>query len=603
MTLLRPGFLLLGLIAMALLWYLRKLQRSSSWQQLLPTVIAEHLLTDADSAKMAVWRPMLLIALLSLAAAGPSLQLPQGQLYRDGSARVLLLNMSYSMRADDVKPDRLELARYKALDLINSWKDGETGLIAFAGDAFVLSPLTHDSNNLANLLPHISPEIMPVHGTNLAAAIEQAKELLLNAGYPGGDIIAISDGFSREQFEQAQQALSGSNLRFSMLAVGTAEGAPIPLEGGALLQDSKGSIVIPRLEQQYFLPLCQQSGGLCQSLRADNLDIQRLSQLGERALSGNEAEGKLIDLRVDLGFWLLIPALLLALWEYLRPSLPLWLLAGVMLLPGYSFAEEAQGSAWWNNQAQRAHSAFEQENYQDAEALFNDPQWQAASAYRAGDYQRAQQLFAQDDSAQGWYNQGNALAMQGETEQAIAAYDQALERDPSLEQAAHNKAVLEQQQSQQSQEQQSQEQQDSGDQGSEQQQDGEQGEGQQSESQQGEEQPGNQQQAQSEQSPPPQPDQEQQGDEQQAQEQAQQQPGEEEGEQQQAEQPAEPTEQEPDEQAQQVPAQANGEGELDDQELQRWLNALPNDPSLLLRNKMYLEYQKRRRQPQSEENW
>ncbi|MBO0195879.1 VWA domain-containing protein, partial [Vibrio parahaemolyticus] len=84
------------------------------------------------------------------------------------------LDMSRSMFATDIKPNRLAQTRYKALDLLPKCKEGDTGLIAYAGDAYNLSPLTTDSSTLAGIIENLSPELMPFQGANLPAAIELA---------------------------------------------------------------------------------------------------------------------------------------------------------------------------------------------------------------------------------------------------------------------------------------------------------------------------------------------------------------------------------------------------------------------------------------------
>ena len=83
-------------------------------------------------------------------------------LYTLEKAHVLVLDLSYSMYATDLKPNRLTQAKYKAIDLIKKWHEGEKKLLAYAGDAFTISPLTADANAIINHIPHLSPNIMPL---------------------------------------------------------------------------------------------------------------------------------------------------------------------------------------------------------------------------------------------------------------------------------------------------------------------------------------------------------------------------------------------------------------------------------------------------------
>ncbi|MGY5449711.1 VWA domain-containing protein [Agarivorans sp. MS3-6] len=573
-SLLRPEWLLLSPLLLLLL--LKKQQREqSAWSQLLSPGIAKYLITSPQQAKRSQWSLAGLFSLIILALSGPSIVSDDVPLYREGSARVLIMDMSYSMRARDVKPDRVELAKYKALDLLNQWQDGETALIAYAGDAFVLSPLSSDTNTLANLVPHLKPELMPSHGSALNLAIEQAAELIKQAGYATGDVVLIGDGISEQQMTKSLASLQRHNLRFSMLALGTEEGAPIPLENGSMLKDQYGSIVIPKLQAEYFLPLCQQTAGICQLISADNSDIEKLGSLRSRNSEQNQVSAQQGQIRQDVGYYLL-PFILLLLLNSVRRAelLMLSITLGVFTLP-----KPATAADIWQNDAQQAHQAFEAEQYQQAAELFNDSSWKASALYRAGEYQQAQQLFSQDDSAEGWFNQGNSLTQLGHYPEAISAYEQALQRQPDLEAASHNKGLveklLEQQQNQQQQSEQSKD-----------------------DSEQSQE--NNEQQQSADSQSPQQNDDSDTAQEQQAAEEDpdQQQPNE----QQQAEQ-AEATEPAEDDEQQSAQAGSPSGEPLDKDQLEQWLDELPNDPSLLLRNKMYLEYQKRRRQPSNQENW
>jgi len=576
LSLLRPEWLLLSPLLLLLL--IKKQQHEkSAWSQLLKPAIAKYLVNSQSTRSGSQWPLAALFSLIIIALSGPSIISDNVPVFREGSARVLIMDMSYSMRAQDLKPDRVELAKYKALDLLAQWKDGETALIAYAGDAFVLSPLSSDSNTLANLVPHLKPELMPVHGSALNLAIDKAAELIKQAGYAEGDIVLIGDGISAEQLPLSLASLRQHKLRFSMLAIGTEEGAPIPLEDGSMLKDQTGSIVMAKLEVANILPLCQQTGGICQRLSADNSDIEKLASLRNRSADEASAESQQAAARKDIGY-LLLPLIILLMLIQLRRGDLVMLLCSLPLL---SLSHPANANLW-QNQAQQAEQAWQQQDYQRAAELFKDPNWQAAAYYKAGDYKKAQQLYAQDNSATAWYNQANALAQQGEYQQAIEAYQQALNQQPDFTEAEHNKQLVEKLLEQQQQQQQG------NDQSS---QSGEQSEqsGQEQDSEQSEQ---SEQSDQSAQQEPQQNNDAQQAEQQQAEQQTQQQQAQ-----------AEQTQDEQQQEQQDAAVSRSPSDPEQQQELQKWLEELPNDPSLLLRNKMYLEYQKRRRQPSNQENW
>ncbi|WP_427979916.1 VWA domain-containing protein [Agarivorans sp.] len=582
LSLLRPEWLLLSPLLLLLL--IKKQQHEkSAWSQLLKPAIAKYLVNSESTRSSSQWPLAALFSLIIIALSGPSIMSDNVPVFREGSARVLIMDMSYSMRAQDLKPDRVELAKYKALDLLAQWKDGETALIAYAGDAFVLSPLSSDSNTLANLVPHLKPELMPVHGSALNLAIDKAAELIKQAGYAEGDIVLIGDGISAEQLPLSLASLQQHKLRFSMLAIGTEEGAPIPLEDGSMLKDQTGSIVMAKLDVANILPLCQQTGGICQRLSADNSDIEKLASLRNRSADEASAESQQAAARKDIGY-LLLPLIILLMLIQLRRGDLVMLLCSLPLL---GLSQPASANLW-QNQAQQAEQAWQQQDYQRAAELFKDPNWQAAAYYKAGDYKKAQQLYAQDNSATAWYNQANALTQQGEYQQAIDAYQQALNQQPDFAEAKHNKQLVEKllEQQQQHQQQQNNDQSSQSGEQSEQPEQSEKSD-QSEQSEQNAQQDASSQDAQQEQQNGDQQQAEQQQAEQQAQQQAQ----------------AEQAQDEQQDNQQNTAVSHSPSDPEQQQELQKWLEELPNDPSLLLRNKMYLEYQKRRRQPSNQENW
>ncbi|MGL6026774.1 MAG: VWA domain-containing protein, partial [Vibrio sp.] len=165
----------------------------------------------------------------TLALAGPSWQTATRPSMQNSAARVLIMDMSHSMYATDLQPNRLTQARYKALDLLQGWSEGSTGLIAYAADAYIVSPLTSDSATLASLVPSLSPDIMPYQGADAAAAIQLAITMMQQAGHARGDLILLADDLSPTERTKITPILQGSPWRLILLAIGTPSGAPITL--------------------------------------------------------------------------------------------------------------------------------------------------------------------------------------------------------------------------------------------------------------------------------------------------------------------------------------------------------------------------------------
>ena len=637
--LLRPWWLLALVPALLLFWYGRhKHKTQTGWHHVLPDHLA-HLLIDSQPSRQStrLWHGLLLAWLLAiLALSGPTWQkLPQ-PLFEVNSGKVVVLDMSLSMYATDMAPNRLTRARFKTVDLLRQLPEGETGLVAFAGDGFIISPLTTDINNLLNLLPALSPEIMPAYGSEAQYGIEKAIELLEKAGYQQGDIFLITDGVNAKQQMEIQDLLGNRDYRLSVLAVGSDKPAPIKLPNGQLLKDNNGNIVLPKVDRQVLSQLADQHGGIYRDLSADDSDIRALSNQVPLDRQGQQSTDQYGDAWHEAGPWLLLLMLPFASLAFRRGLLAVT--AALLISTGIPqpamAAEQApptgteatpdwredlrQGwNSLWRTGDQRGAEHFANQDFEQAAGTFKDSQWQGAAHYRNGDYQKALEAYQQQDDARGLYNQGNALAQLGRYDDAIEQYREALTQQPGLEDAQKNIELLEKlkqqpeqqqsqdgqqgDQSQQDQQQQSGEDQQSGEQSDQQQQQDQSQQSQDSEqSDESEQQSGSDQQSPSSQ------------DEQQQQEQQQQQSAD--GEQNEQEQQPEQQQQAPEQQGEQTPQGQQSQGHFEQQDLSpeerqrlnQLMKKIPDDPSLLLRNKMLLEAQKRRRQgviTKEKQNW
>jgi Ca-activated chloride channel homolog len=592
---LRPEYFWL-LLPTVLIWALfaKLRQPQSAWQQWIAPHLQKELLTvpASQQQKPVLWL-LLVIWLISIVAlAGPSWQrLPQ-PVFQLKKATVILMDMSMSMRATDLSPDRLTQARFKALDYIDGIKEGELALVSFAGDAFVISPLTQDHNNVRLLLPELSPDIMPVQGSNLEAALSLADQLLKQGGYLQGDVVLFTDGFSSSDYPRLRELMDSFPHRLSVLAFGTSQGAPIRLSNGELLKDSQGAIVLPRVPLAQLQQLAELRSGVFAVAGSDDTNIAALLALQplDKKTDSNEQQKLFGDQWQDNAVylvWLLLP---LALWLHKRGALTVFLL--VLFMPK---AEAFEWSDLWQTQQQKAQQSYQQGDYSSAWQNFEDPLWKGNAAYRAQDYAAAERSYRQLDTADAAYNLGNSLAQQQKYQQAIEAYQQALAKNPELTKAQQNlnavKKALEQQQ-------QNQQQKGEGEQQEQQQ-------GEQTEKESAEEGEGSESKQQSKDQSSQQDSQQQsaeQGndtashkDQQPGQSQPQEQQQKQQEQQQQAAKQVEDGKEDQEGQQQKAISEAwpNANAEQS-QQLDNLLRKVQDDPSLLLRRKMAIEYQKRR---------
>ncbi|MFM8342403.1 MAG: VWA domain-containing protein [Methylomonas sp.] len=377
-----------------------------------------------------------LAALLAITAlAGPTWQRLPSPTFRNDSALVIALNLAPTMDAADIKPSRIAKARYKIADLLKQRKDGQTALLVYGGDPFTVTPLTADTATITSQLEALSTDIMPSPGTNTAAAIEKAKQLLQQAGLPRGHILLITDN------AEATDNLDLADYQLSVLAVGTKDGAPIAQANGGFVKDSDGNIVLAKLDVEGLMTLAQKGRGIYQVVTANDDDVSKLGALFNTpaVADENSANQLLLQQWDEKGPWLV---LLVLPWAALQFRKGLLLLLLVLLpLPQNSYALDWR--SLFENSNQRGATAFQNQDYQQAAEQFNDPNWQAAAQYRAGQFQQAAETLKNSQTADGHYNRGNALAQAGDLQSALQAYQQALKLDPKHQDAQFNKALVE----------------------------------------------------------------------------------------------------------------------------------------------------------------
>ena len=450
--LLRPellwGLLICPLLAVAL-WHRRT--RQGDWSRAIDPELLPYLMPDhsGKTRQTTIWMPTLLLSLIVLAAAGPSLRQVELPVIKRADALVLVLDLSASMLAADVQPSRIQRARQKILDLLDLRAEGMTGLVVFAGDAHVVTPLTDDTRTIANLMPALSPNIMPLPGANATSGIEAAANLLITAGAQGGQILLMTDGLPRFYTVRAKDALERSGAALAVLAIGTKAGAPIPLPNGGFLKDDAGEIVIPTLDRQAIDQVASALSAPVERISLDERDIESLTRRNVLAAQGELDLARQTDAWLDQGFWLAALVALLLLPAFRKGALVSVLLLSIMQ------PETAEAAEWedlWLTPDQQGAQRLADGDSSGAAERFDQTSWRGMAEFEAGAYDRAANSFASEPSADGLFNQGNALAMQGDLQGAINAYEKSLSLQPSAEDAIANRdfvqSLLDQQEDQ-----------------------------------------------------------------------------------------------------------------------------------------------------------
>jgi Ca-activated chloride channel family protein len=205
------------------------------------------------------------VVLLGLAAGRPQMGTKMGVAKRRGVDLMLAIDVSSSMRARDLKPDRLEKARREALTLLRLLDGDRVGIITFAGEAFVQCPLTLDYGAAAMLLSAVEPGTIPVPGTALAEAVRTAVKAMSTEPDRTKVLVLMTDGEDHgSDIKGAAKEAREANVRIYTIGMGSTAGEPIPEpadEGGGYKRDRSGEIVMSRLDEATLVDLATETSG------------------------------------------------------------------------------------------------------------------------------------------------------------------------------------------------------------------------------------------------------------------------------------------------------------------------------------------------------
>lgn len=299
------GFLPLSLLV---IFWLRRGAAGRTWESFVDPELQPYVIEgDASNVRR---MPLLLFAgwaLALLLLAGPVWQQREIPVFEAVQAEVMVLDLSGSMLADDLAPNRITRARFKLQDLLQRNSGRQIALIAFAERPYVISPLTRDAGTVEAFLPSLDPTIMPAQGSRPDLAIDRAVQLLGQAQVKAGHILLLSDAqFSARDIDSAIAARKAGH-RVSVLAVGTAAGAPLRDATGQFVQYADGSIVVPQLDISAMQDLADAGGGLAVKLSTSTEDLDALEALRQSlAISGSSEEAAAQEIYwIEYSPWLL----------------------------------------------------------------------------------------------------------------------------------------------------------------------------------------------------------------------------------------------------------------------------------------------------------
>ncbi len=414
--------------------------------------IAPHLLAHlvVPRGRTRWFRPAHLGALVltfgAIGMAGPTWQREPTPFAEDLAPLVIVLDLSRSMDAIDIAPTRLERAKQKIADLVALRSGARTALVVYAGTAHMVLPPTDDPTVMSLYLESLSTDLMPREGKDASAALAVAAGLLEKDEVPGS-VLFITDGIGSEHLP-AFAAFPATGNEVMLLGVGTSEGGPIRTGENRFLVEN-GRRVTARLDLESLRAVAREAGAYVGTVTVDDTDVQRLQRRIQTHLqAAREADTSARWL--DAGYFLVYPAAFLVLLWFRRGWTINWaavlLVALLWPLPAYAQGSDASPGFrfidLWLTRDQQGRYYFDRGDYATAADRFVDPMWKGVACYRADDLDCAADQFARLDTADANYNLGNVYVRLRNWEEAVAAYDRALELRPGFADARENRDLV-----------------------------------------------------------------------------------------------------------------------------------------------------------------
>lgn len=368
------------------------------------------------------WRPqtkfwilLTALSLLIVMFARPQMGTKITNEKRVGIETIIAVDISNSMRAEDVQPSRLERSKMMVENLVDNFTDDKIGLIVFAGDAFVQLPITSDYVSAKMFLGNIDPSMMDMQGTDIAAAIKMASNSFTQQDGVGKAIIIITDGESHEGGAvEAAAAAKKKGMHVFVLGIGSTQGAPIPLPGtNSYMTDNTGNTVVSVLNENMCREIAAAGGGAY--IHVDNnSNAQKQLRVELDKLSKTEIESSIYSDYDEqfqaLGIIILLLLIIeICILERKNPLLKNITLFGgtrktLLLLFAIMIATVAGA------QTDRQHIRYGNKQYRSEKYAESEVEYRKALDRNSG-------------NTQAIYNLGNALMAQGKDSAAIVQFE------------------------------------------------------------------------------------------------------------------------------------------------------------------------------------
>jgi len=439
---LRPLWLVLLPVFPLIAWVVRRAtaRREQTARYVTPHLARALTVGGRDRSGFQPVDGVVLVGLLAtLAAAGPSWTRVVNPLAPDAPPMVIALEVSESMLAIDVQPSRLERARHKVRDLLERRGAAPTALVAYAGTAHLVLPLTEDPAILRRFVEGLAPPVMPRDGRNGTEALDVARRVL-EAADEAGVILFVGGGFDPADLDAFRENREQSGPSILALVLGTQEGGAIQDAKGGFASDSSGRRRVARVDPKVLDRFAGEAKVEIFRATIDASDVRRIDRASQADLLARQQQDDDFEWE-DRGWMTIWPAALLGLLWFRRGWSMRWSRAALVIVGLVAAAPPAEAGTLEDllfTPDQQARWAYEHLRFSEAGDLFEDATWRGYALYEAGRYLEAADAFGRVLGPDALFAMGNALVKGREYRRAIDAYEQALAEDPDHASARTN---------------------------------------------------------------------------------------------------------------------------------------------------------------------
>ena len=273
---------LLGLLLLPCLLALHihsQKQKKRNLHQFIHAPLWQHLVVAPSGFHARVKLLLLLggMALALIALAQPRWEVQWQEMPRRGIDLIIALDVSKSMLAEDVSPNRLIRAKHEIIDLLKQVQGDRVGLVAFAGTSFLQSPLTLDYKAIALFLEALDTNLIPKQGTALAPALQTALQAFSQTPADARAMILMTDGEDHSgNWEAVAESALQAGVKLFVMGIGQPEGAPLPTPQGGFLKNQQGEMVLSKLNEVALQKMALASGGSYVRSIAGDRDLEKI---------------------------------------------------------------------------------------------------------------------------------------------------------------------------------------------------------------------------------------------------------------------------------------------------------------------------------------